>query len=284
MGNRVNVRLEYVTWSDKDTPVASTTLISNTEYDVNQGKITVPVKITSKLFAYRIFITSATPQAPYQGNMTLLPGRLEVEHFDEGGEGKAYHDSDDNNQGDAGFRGDEAVDIVASSEGKAIGYTTAGEWLEYTVRVEQSGTYDFSALVSSGSDNSSFLVSLDNRTLVDTVKVPNGGSWDLYNTMEVGTVNLTAGEHLLRLTITGSYVNIDWLQFSQHDATGEELFLGENVEDEYAVYDMMGLKLMDITAYNSTEVNEKLNTVASKSGIYLVRSSGGKSYKTLVVK
>lgn len=284
MGSRVNVRLEYVTWSDKDTPVASTTLISNTEYDVNQGKITVPVKITSKLFAYRIFITSATPQAPFQGNMTLLPGRLEVEHFDEGGEGKAYHDSDDNNQGDAGFRGDEAVDIVASSEGKAIGYTTAGEWLEYTVKVEQEGTYDFSALVSSGSDNSSFLVSLDNRTLVDTVKVPNGGSWDLYNTMEVGTVNLTAGEHLLRLTITGSYVNIDWLQFSQHDATGEELFFGENVEDEYAVYDMMGLKLMDITAYNSTEVNEKLNTVASKSGIYLVRSSGGKSYKTLVVK
>lgn len=79
-------------------------------------------------------------------------------------------------------------------------------------------------------------------------------------------------------------MNIDWLQFSQHDATGEELFFGENVEDEYAVYDMMGLKLMDITAYNSTEVNEKLNTVASKSGIYLVRSSGGKSYKTLVVK
>lgn len=57
MGSSVNVKLESVTWSNKDTPVSGTTTISTTKVAVTNGAITVPVDVTSAFNAYRISIT-----------------------------------------------------------------------------------------------------------------------------------------------------------------------------------------------------------------------------------
>jgi len=57
MGSSVNVKLESVSWSNKDTPVSGTTTISTTRYAVNNGSITVPVQVASAFDAYRISIT-----------------------------------------------------------------------------------------------------------------------------------------------------------------------------------------------------------------------------------
>src|SRR5579864_7232683 len=37
--------------------------------------------------------------APWQNTMQQVPGRIEFEYYDEGGEGVAYHDSDSVNNG-----------------------------------------------------------------------------------------------------------------------------------------------------------------------------------------
>src|SRR5206468_150627 len=39
------------------------------------------------------------PSTPYNGTPAPLPGTLQVEEFDNGGEGVAYHDTDTNNNG-----------------------------------------------------------------------------------------------------------------------------------------------------------------------------------------
>ena len=56
-GSSVNVKYEYVTWTDKDSPVSGTTLVSTTKYDIVNGSITVPVNNTNQFYAYRLYIT-----------------------------------------------------------------------------------------------------------------------------------------------------------------------------------------------------------------------------------
>lgn len=282
LGSRVNVKVECVTWSDKDSPVAGTNLLSEQEYDVNNGAINLSVNITNVNYAYRIYITSSVPQSPYMSEVRTIPGRIEAEHFDLGGEGKAYHDEESDNQGNGSFRVDEGVDVVNATDGLAIGYTIKGEWLEYTVKVTESGLYDAKAMLSSGSDNSSFVLSMDGKTLCDTIHVPNGDSWDLYSEVDLGSMELTEGEHVLRLHITGSYVNVDWLEFSHADPTGITYLSSDDKEQAYTIYDMTGVRLMQIRAANYCETVQKLKTIVKKSGIYLVKSSNGKVSKAVV--
>ena len=148
-----------------------------------------------------------------------LPGTIEAENFDKSGEGATFHDSDSKDEGKSGYRSDnEGVDIVTGNGGYAIGYTAAGEWLEYSVNVKSSGTYDYVATVSSGADNSAFKISLvkeEGETVLSTVSVPNTGSWDTYTTVS-GTLGkgLGTGTHILRFTISGANCNIDKVQFT----------------------------------------------------------------------
>jgi hypothetical protein len=49
--------VEFVTWTNKDTPVSGTTTVSTTAYNVSNGTITVPVNVTSPYYGYRVYIT-----------------------------------------------------------------------------------------------------------------------------------------------------------------------------------------------------------------------------------
>ena len=148
-----------------------------------------------------------------------LPGTIEAEDFDESEEGVTFHDSDSNDEGKSGYRTDnEGVDIVKSDGRYVIGYTNSGEWLEYTVDVKTSGTFDYVATVSSGSDNSAFKISLvndDSETVLSTVNVPNTESYDTYTTVS-GRINKTIkeGKQIIRFTISGSNCNIDKVEFN----------------------------------------------------------------------
>ena len=85
----------------------------------------------------------------FGGTPAPLPGRLEAEHFDDGGEGVAYHDTTAANEGGA-FRAT-GVDLQATADaggGYAIGFARAGEWVEYTVDVAAAGTYDLDLRVA----------------------------------------------------------------------------------------------------------------------------------------
>ena len=60
MGSSVNVKVEYVTWTDKDTPVTGTTTVSTTKYTVTNGSFSVPVDVTNAYYAYRLYVTPAS--------------------------------------------------------------------------------------------------------------------------------------------------------------------------------------------------------------------------------
>lgn len=152
-----------------------------------------------------------------------LPGTIQAEDFDKGGDGVTYHDSNSNKEGDASsYRSDcEGVDIVNGNGGKAIGYTNTDEWMEYTVNVTQAGFYTYQAVVSSGTTGSGFRLSLSDydglTDLTENITVPKtaDNNWSTYTTLSGRTlIQLKEGEQIIRLTITGSSCNIDRITFS----------------------------------------------------------------------
>ena len=167
-------------------------------------------------------------RSPYK-SVIDIPGIIEAENFDKGGEGMTFHDSDDNREGDTEYRTDgEGVDFVKGNKGTAIGYTAANEWLEYTVNVTEPGEYTCEATVSSGTTNSGFTLGLVKGTKVTElckIDVPQTGSnnWDTYKTVTAKlSQELAEGNQILRITITGNNCNIDKLNLKCTRNTGIE--------------------------------------------------------------
>jgi hypothetical protein len=168
---------------------------------------------------------TAVPQTAYKGTAATVPGKIEAENYDEGGNRFSFYDKDAANKGEI-YREDD-VDVVAldgatcngdACKGYAIGYTEAGEWLEYSVKVAADGKYGVRANVATASETSKIQLLVDGKVLLDTITFEKvDTTWNVYKQVDLGTANLTAGEHILRLVIAGSYVNVDWLQFCEKE-------------------------------------------------------------------
>lgn len=163
-------------------------------------------------------ITIKGKREPYKSVITI-PGIIQAEDFDKGGEGLTFHDSDSNDEGDANYRTDnEGLDLVKGNGGTAIGYTAKGEWTEYSVNVTEAGDYTFEATCSNGSSSTGGFsisrVSGTSVTKIGDVKVTTTGGWNTYKVMTGKlTQKLSAGEQILRFTITDGNCNIDKVKF-----------------------------------------------------------------------
>jgi hypothetical protein len=164
-------------------------------------------------------------QRPYGGDPQVVPGTVQAEKFDEGGEGIAYHDTTSDNLGGA-LRPDEAVDIATADDGTNefnVGYPEPGEWLEYTVDVTP-GTYTLEARVASNRGDGQFSVSLDGTSL-GTVEVPDTGGWQTWETVSLGSVDLeVSGSAVLRVEVETNGFNLNWLSFrlTDEESYGEQ--------------------------------------------------------------
>ena len=176
----------------------------------SEGKVKTSAKKTLKVNGKR---------TPYSGTPVGLPGIIQAENFDKGGEGMTFHDSDTKDEGDAAYRTDnEGLDLVKGNSGTAIGYTAGNEWTEYTVNVKEPGEYSFEATCSNGSSsNGGFTINTVKGTTitqVGKVTVTPTGGWGTYKVMTGKlTKNLAEGEQILRFTISGANCNIDKVKF-----------------------------------------------------------------------
>lgn len=309
-GSQVNVEVDYVTWVDKDSPVSGTNSISNTVYNVSNRSISVPVNVTSNLYAYRVHITPVTivgppsieitnpvegdifispatisieatasdedgtvssvdfyngetllfsdntapygyewpdvtegvyiiravatdnegntnedevtvrfnvPQGPYGGIPHQIPGTIELENYDLGGNSYAYYDDSEGNTGGADFRTDEDVDIENCDEGGYnLGWTTAGEWVEYTVSVASSGVYNLLIRSACNGDDRTISFAMDNEDITGNIAIPNTEGWQAWTDIEINDIELQAGEHVLKLLIGDvDFVNLNYIVFEQ---------------------------------------------------------------------
>jgi hypothetical protein len=143
--------------------------------------------------------------SPFSGTPAPIPGQINGENFDNGGEGVAYHDSDPNNLG--GQYRSTGVDIEASSEGGYdIGWTSAGEWLNYTVNVASAGNYTVQLRVSSPGGASLHLGFNTTSNVWQAVSIPPTGGWQNWTTVSV-PVTLGAGTQQMTVLFDNGGMN-----------------------------------------------------------------------------
>lgn len=167
--------------------------------------------------------TTPLVREAFGGEPAAIPGVIEAENYDKGGNRFTFYDRDAANKGKS-YRED-AVDVVSledatcgsvACKGYAVGYTEVDEWLEYSVKVASDGQYNVSVNVATASETSKILLLVDDKAIGDTVAFEKiDTTWNVYKEIDIGTVDLAAGEHILKLSIAGSYVNVDWIRFGE---------------------------------------------------------------------
>lgn len=225
----------------------------------------------------------------FNGAPISIPGILQAENFDIGGEGFTFHDSDLKNiTGE--LRPDEGIDIYNLGNDKyLVADNYPGEWLEYTVNVAEKGEYSITAYIAAFAGGGTFTVSVGNNTS-DPVQAPTTYSW--VNTKSVSfKMNLDAGSQILRINIIDKPLfNIDYLDFSRNIAasvlpekkseslsirqTRQEIQISSNElpVDQFKLFSMSGSILKII---NRPGTNFQVSTRELHSGIYIIQLISG---------
>ena len=122
-----------------------------------------------------VSLAAVMPAAAQAIAANTLPGTIEAEDFDLGGNGSGYYDTSGGNSGGAYRAGD--VDIEWCAEGTYdIGWTRAGEWLNYTVSVGAAGSYNLDLRVSSARGGT-IRVEFNGVDKTGSISVPVTGDW-----------------------------------------------------------------------------------------------------------
>jgi hypothetical protein len=194
------------------------------EFYVRTNTVTVPV--TVDISASYGLVTKTVPltlmpegaQWPYADSARQIPGTIQAEDFDEGGEGAAYHDAGLDNDGGEYRLTDVDLELTTDAGGGYnVGWISGGEWLEYTTNVAATGTYTMEARVASPGAGGTFHVQVDGVNKTGTLSVPDTGGWQEWSTVSK-TVTLDAGLHLVRISFdtsgpTGAVGNLNYLRF-----------------------------------------------------------------------
>ena len=144
-------------------------------------------------------------QTPYNGTPWAVPGVVEFEDFDEGGEGVSWHDTGAGNYGGAYRRNvDSDVDVARDDTGGYyIGWAKEGEWLEYTINVPTAGTFDLTTFVAAPHAGGRFHWEVDGERIggPTNLNVPDTDNYFNYAPVILSGVSLAAGDHVLRVVL-----------------------------------------------------------------------------------
>jgi predicted amidohydrolase len=195
--------------------------------------------------------------APFTGTPASLPGRIQAEDFDDGGQSVAYSDATAGNSGGQYRQTDVDLEVTGDTGGGYnIGYVRAGEWLNYTVTVAAAGTYNIRVRVAAPAAGGTFHIESNGADRTGPITIPNTGAWQAWTTINA-TASLPAGQQVLRIVAdtsgpTGVFGNINWLEVGgSAPFTGAPLALPGRVQAENFDHGGQGLAYADSTAGNS---------------------------------
>ena len=156
---------------------------------------------------------AASALAPFPGPHPV-PGTVEPQDFDLGGEGVAYHDTEPANLGGT-YRPTEGVDIETVEGFTDVGWIRSGEWLTYTVTATTPQTVVLWLRFANPDATSKRVTILTNGTVAGTVDLRSTGSFEMYGDSSSTPFSLPAGETAVRLSFDGvERVNLDLLTFA----------------------------------------------------------------------
>lgn len=193
-----------------------------------------------------------TASQPWKGTPQQIPGKIQAELYDLGGEDIAYHDDDSTNNGSGNlnpkdgsflneFRMQEGVDISYTKSNEIdnnpfnsvepimdqlyVGWTVPGEWMNYSVQIAEDGDYRIGIMYTANGDGDISL-DLNGKQLTEELFIPSSSNdqdsiewrhWHHWNRIDsLTTVNLKKGIHTLTLhTVSNGNMNYDYLDFQK---------------------------------------------------------------------
>jgi len=188
----------------------------------------------------------------YHAGPQTIPGKLQCEYYDSGGEGIAYHDSDTINSGSGSlnradgsylneFRINEAVDISYTKfrdppidnnpynlvrpekDQLYVGWTAPGEWIKYTIKVTKTGTYQL-GIMFTANQNGKISISVNDIDATGAISIPSTfveadtvawRQWHHWNYIDrIALIDLKKGVQTLTLhTVEIGQMNYDFISF-----------------------------------------------------------------------
>jgi GH18 family chitinase len=158
--------------------------------------------------------------APYLGAPVSIPGLVQAENYDKGGEGVSYHDVDGANTLGA-YRSD-GVDLETCTDtgaGYNVGAIQAGEWLAYSIQVTQSGTYNMEMRVAALVPGLSFHIEIDDVDVTGLLQVPNTGDWQTWKSVKANNVTLKVGLARMKVVMDSGTFNLNHINISTSSPT-----------------------------------------------------------------
>jgi lysophospholipase L1-like esterase len=160
--------------------------------------------------------SGSTFETPYGGIPTAIPGTVQAENYDTGGQGTGYSVNSTNGTAD-NYRSD-GVDLEATADvggGYDIGWTSSGQWFRYTVNVATAGVYAMSFRVAApNAVTDAFHVSdSSGSNSSGAVNVPATGGWQTWATV-TASITLSAGTQVLTLNEDTGGWNINNVTFA----------------------------------------------------------------------
>lgn len=160
---------------------------------------------------------------PYGGKPVLVPGIVQAENFDLGGDNVGYHTKDNiNHLGQ--YRLTEGVSLEKSTDtggGYNVGWARGGDWLNYTIKVDKAGTYTLQTRVACLGQGGSFHYKLDFVDATSQQTIPDTGGWQNWITLTT-TIHLPIGRHVLQLHEdtpgadgSGDVGNFNWIKIKK---------------------------------------------------------------------
>ncbi len=202
---------------------------------------------------------------PYSNH--VIPGIVFLSDYDLGKLHIAYYDADNANYSlsTGSFQAwnngwvyrNDGVDVESNtdqvnSNGYNIGFSQKGEWINYTVNIEESGSYKAIVRYATQQSGGKFHLSINGEDVTISEQVTSTGSWTSFSNYEVNDILLHGGQAVLKLEFdnnasinmasiefirTGDIENVDMLAingvtredeksitiYTNHDILGESI-------------------------------------------------------------
>src|SRR5580693_936536 len=200
-------------------------------------------------------------EGPYGGTPAPIPGTVQAENYDTGGQGVAYNVTSVNGTGNS-YRSD-GVDLEVTTDtggGYDLGWTASGQWFRYTVNVATAGAYTVSFRVAAidAVTDALHISNSAGTNLSGSVNVPATGAWQTWTNV-TATITLPAGQQTLTINQDNAGWNLNYTTFAPNGGPygGTPAAIPGTVQAEN--YDLGGQGV----AYNVTSINGSGNSYRS---------------------
>jgi beta-glucanase (GH16 family) len=190
--------------------------------------------------------------------------------------------------------------------GVNLAYIDAGDWVEYSINVIQSGDYILDVRAASLNSKGKFQLLNEDHQVLTAVETPVTGGWQTWRTTSSKSFHLNKGIQRIKIIAQAKEFNLNWFSILDNTSTAisKNLFHGDDLiypnpfdgkeltiqlskrtnNTEVSIHDIEQ-RIVFMKVYKNAEKQITLNNLNLKSGIYIMnikRENDVSVYKLIV--